>query len=372
MKNGIRFCRPKLSKFPKVGDIVIKLKCGKTGVISEEEYKHVAKFFKMQSFLSDTSNTSGNIKMTNKEYGGEITVSPEEYDKVKDKFDIVEIVGQKFDPFGQYEYVDFGLASGTLWCTVNVGATSEGALGNYYKYGETTIYDGSDYNTSAYSEVYDPNIDLPSEYDAASTNQGGGWHIPTKAQWDELIDNTTHTYISDYNSTGIPAIKFEKTNDSSTFMILPAGGSYTDGVQKHPEIAYYWTSTTNHYGSVYYPILTEDSYFFTDWSTAFGHGHLVRAVCDSVDSEGLAQKGDVICHNDILNKDVIFSQEDWLRLDDTWTATGFVGINTYSEEDAADGDFIIQSKGQTFIIKSEDYNDVRDGWEYVESFEDTI
>jgi len=64
-------------------------------------------------------------------------------------------------------------------------------------------------------------------------------------------------------------------------------------------------------------------------------------VCDSVDSEGLAQKGDVICHNDILNKDVIFSQEDWLRLDDTWTATGFVGINTYSEEDAADGDFII-------------------------------
>ena len=47
MKNGIRFCRPKLSKFPKVGDIVIKLKCGKIGIISEEEYKHVAKFFKM-------------------------------------------------------------------------------------------------------------------------------------------------------------------------------------------------------------------------------------------------------------------------------------------------------------------------------------
>lgn len=49
-----------------------------------------------------------------------------------------------------YEAVDLGLPSGTLWATMNVGATSETDYGNYYKYGngatagatDTTYYTG--------------------------------------------------------------------------------------------------------------------------------------------------------------------------------------------------------------------------------------
>lgn len=36
----------------------------------------------------------------------------------------------------EYEYVDLGLPSGTLWCTVNVGAKEETEYGNYYSWGE--------------------------------------------------------------------------------------------------------------------------------------------------------------------------------------------------------------------------------------------
>jgi hypothetical protein len=35
-----------------------------------------------------------------------------------------------------YEYVDLGLPSGTLWAKCNVGASVETDYGNYYKYGK--------------------------------------------------------------------------------------------------------------------------------------------------------------------------------------------------------------------------------------------
>ena len=36
------------------------------------------------------------------------------------------------DPYNGHEYVDLGLASGTKWATMNVGASSETDYGNYY------------------------------------------------------------------------------------------------------------------------------------------------------------------------------------------------------------------------------------------------
>ena len=36
---------------------------------------------------------------------------------------------------GNYNYVDLGLPSGTLWCNKNLGAEDETDLGNYYQWG---------------------------------------------------------------------------------------------------------------------------------------------------------------------------------------------------------------------------------------------
>ena len=38
---------------------------------------------------------------------------------------------------GDYNYVDLGLPSGTLWCTKNLGAKTETDLGDYYQWGYT-------------------------------------------------------------------------------------------------------------------------------------------------------------------------------------------------------------------------------------------
>ena len=362
MRDFRKFCRPKFTKIPKLGDIIVKLKCGEIKAMTQDEYIKVQKFFNIYSFVGESSNSSGNIVVVNKETGKKAIFSSNDYDSIKDEFDIVDIVGNKQNPFNNHEYVDLGLPSGTLWATMNVGATSEGELGDYYKFGETTVYDGTDYNTSA----YDLAEDLSLENDAANVNWSGDWHIPTRSQWNELISNTTHTYISDYNSSGINVIKFAKTNDSSIFIILPAGGSYTDGEQTNPDTAYYW-SNTQYYKSAYYTVFTQNSYFHIDWKTAYGHGFQVRPVCDSINSQKLAQEGDIICHNNVLNQDAIFSFNDWLNVDSNWDLVRLYGITTYEEEDASNGDYVILANGHTLIIKPDDYSKISSNWEQVDT-----
>ena len=68
MKDFRKFCRPKIKPHSKVGDILIKLKCGETGAMSQNEYKKVQNFFKVNSFAGeDSPNSPGNILVINKE-----------------------------------------------------------------------------------------------------------------------------------------------------------------------------------------------------------------------------------------------------------------------------------------------------------------
>lgn len=97
-----------------------------------------------------------------------------------------------------HEYVDLGLPSGTLWATMNVGANSVTDYGNYYMYGMgSKIYDSTD---TLYSGTEDP-LDLSK--DTARVVWGGGWHMPTKTQMQELTANTTCEWVTDYNGSGI-------------------------------------------------------------------------------------------------------------------------------------------------------------------------
>lgn len=77
------------------------------------------------------------------------------------------------DPNG-HAYVDLGLPSGTLWATMNVGASSETGSGDYYMYGKgSSIYNSSD---TTYAGTENP---LSLSVDTARQVWGGDWHTPT-------------------------------------------------------------------------------------------------------------------------------------------------------------------------------------------------
>ena len=128
-----------------------------------------------------------------------------------------------------HEFVNLGLPSGLLWATCNVGATSPEQTGLYFAFGETTGYsaeqvkkgersfDSESYTAPSVSE----NLNL--EQDAAHVNLGGNWRMPTKDEWQELIDNTTQTWTNDYNGTGVKGKVFtSKVKGNSVF--FPAAG----------------------------------------------------------------------------------------------------------------------------------------------------
>ena len=122
-----------------------------------------------------------------------------------------------------HEYVDLGLPSGTKWATMNVGASSETDYGNYYQYGKGAAQYAATSGDSNYSGTEDP---LDSSVDTAVQVWGDQWHMPTRAQMQELTANTTYEWTT---INGVNGGKFTATNGNYVF--FPAAGYWGLGSQ---------------------------------------------------------------------------------------------------------------------------------------------
>lgn len=140
--------------------------------------------------------------------------------------------------------VDLGLASGLLWAKYNMGATEPTDRGNYYAWGETSPkkkYNGSSYKhfkTDDYDNVKkiykynegDGKEVLDLEDDAARANLGVGYRIPTKADWEELLDDckweaVTVTLPIELDPAQKKSVaRWKVTGPNGNYIILPATG----------------------------------------------------------------------------------------------------------------------------------------------------
>lgn len=127
------------------------------------------------------------------------------------------------DPYKGHKYVDLGLPSGTKWATMNVGASSETDYGNYYQYGKGAAQYAATSGDSAYSGKENP---LAASVDTAVQVWGGSWHMPTRAQMEELTANTTYEWTT---INGVNGGKFTATNGNYVF--FPAAGRWYNGSQ---------------------------------------------------------------------------------------------------------------------------------------------
>ena len=136
------------------------------------------------------------------------------------------------------EYVDLGLPSGLLWATSNVGTFIPEGYGDYFAWGETTTkstynwityqHCNASYNTLTkycddssygYNGFTDNLTTLLPEDDAATANWGGNWRMPTKAEFEELYNNTTNEWTT---LNGVNGMLFTASTGNSLF--LPAAG----------------------------------------------------------------------------------------------------------------------------------------------------
>lgn len=156
------------------------------------------------------------------------------------------------------EWVDLGLPSGLLWAKCNLGANAPEEYGDYYAWGETVTK--STYNWSTYRYCLGDNNNL-TKYcnsgsyghngytdtltvlqamdDAATAALGNGVRMPTKADWEELIANTTRDWTT---QNGVYGRKFTASNGNTLF--LPAAGYRCDSEHRDAGYdGYYWSSS---------------------------------------------------------------------------------------------------------------------------------
>lgn len=174
--------------------------------------------------------------------------------------------------FNGHGYLDLGLPSGTLWATCNVGSSIADNRGDYFAWAETEpkeLYSWATYKycngfchlltkycyQSSYgNDGFTDNLtELLPEDDVATVKWGDGWSVPTKAQWEELFQNTTRTWMT---QNGIEGCLFSADNGYGVF--LPAAGVwYEDNPHDFGVFGDYWVKS----------LVTDDLQPFLDGET---------------------------------------------------------------------------------------------------------
>ena len=192
-----------------------------------------------------------------------------------------------------HSFVDLGLPSGLLWATCNVGASKPEDCGDYFAWGETKLKDSYTKDNYTYpdnqltlSSEDDVDADdshthkriyrltLSSKVDAVAANWGEGWRMPTKEEFQELIDNCTNEWIG---CNGRNGFLFTGTNGNSIF--FPAArGRWEDDMAFLPG-GFYWSSSQDSntligaWRLAFISMGPGLNYFFREY------GQPVRAVC---------------------------------------------------------------------------------------------
>ena len=209
--------------------------------------------------VNSVSNTSAKVtvskNLANKSRSSSITFYYGSYSVV------VPVTQQASDtPAG---FVDLGLPSGTLWAEANVGAASDYEAGSFFAWAEKTpktTFGWNNYLWGTASNLTKYNASdkktLVELADDAAYQANGSWTLPTKAQFEELMDYCDLEWV---DSAPYYGMRFKsKVGDTSIF--LPAAGfiqTWADGEWA----GYYWSKSlyTNDRTKAYYLIIMESA-----------------------------------------------------------------------------------------------------------------
>jgi len=205
-----------------------------------------------------------------------------------------EVKGESSCPDENHPHViDLGLPSGTKWACCNVGANAPEQYGNYYAWGETRPknYYGSDtYQYAVVTDEYTGGYNMKTgnyyiytnigadiagtQYDAATTNWGTSWRMPTITQYIELHNNCSSVRTT---QNGVIGMKYTGPNGGTIF--FPDTGRRLDGeLEKAGTFGCYWSST--YYETLWYGAYGVD---FLEGGASWGFydrclGYAVRPV----------------------------------------------------------------------------------------------
>ena len=184
-----------------------------------------------------------------------------------------------------HEWVDLGLPSGLKWAACSVGATSPEGCGDYFAWGETRTKGSYDCENSL---TYGKSVsDLQSEgiisgsgvlnvsYDAARSNWGSTWRMPTDMDFGELIEKCDWTWTTRGGENG-----YKVTGPNGNSIFLPAaGGRGGSSLNCAGEFGFYWSSSVNDDTDCAFYLFSDSGDRIVDWSYRC-RGFSVRPVSE--------------------------------------------------------------------------------------------
>ena len=218
-------------------------------------------------------------------------------------------------PVTSHEYVDLGLPSGTLWATMNIGATAPEEYGDYFAWGEVTPKESYTWTTYKWCNgnwdsmtkygvkssfgVVDNKTVLDPEDDAATMNWGSEWCMPTRAQQDELRNNCTSEWTTINGVKG--CLLTSNINQASLFLPF-AGNRWDTTLYNAGSSGFYWSRNLKTTGAGSHSLfVSSNSMSTTDYSR--GYGLSVRAV-RAPEGWGPQLKGDVNGDGEVDVRDI--------------------------------------------------------------------
>lgn len=178
-----------------------------------------------------------------------------------------------------HEYVDLGLS--IKWATCNIGANTPQEPGDYYAWGETTTKSTYYASNCTTWKVDIGDISDAPQYDAAATNWGGSWRMPTLAEFNELQEKCSWVWTSKGGINGYEVTS--KINGNNIF--LPAVGYRAEkSLESNGVRGMYWVSTPAAEGTQYaYNFYFDKGYKCAYWISR-ADGHSIRPVLN-IDSD---------------------------------------------------------------------------------------
>lgn len=199
-------------------------------------------------------------------------------------------------------WVDLGLPSGLKWAICNLGAFNVADCGDYFAWGEVAPKD--DYTWSTYKWCANGNASALTKYcgsttygsvdnisilqrgegdeetmdDAARAILGGSARMPTRQDFQELIDNCDRSWCSVDNSEGC---MFTSRANPNNWIFLPAAG-YKKGTSIIDDgwKGVYWSSTAHpfEYNSAFCFYSIDNNNYVNVTSDQRAFGYLIRPV----------------------------------------------------------------------------------------------
>ncbi len=194
---------------------------------------------------------------------------------------ITAVVAKIVDYFPENVYVDLGLS--VKWAICNVGANTPEEYGDYYAWGEVETKESYEPNNYKFvnggSAVNDKNT-LDIENDVAHKEWGGKWRMPSREEFDELIQNCTWTWTTQKGVNGF-LVTSNKPGYTDRSIFLPAAGLRSlSELRLSGNIGFYWTTTpSEHFAESACFLYITPGFKSLYESAARNQAHTVRPVC---------------------------------------------------------------------------------------------